>query len=98
MNTAYLEIKNEHKSLAQQIRKLKNSRKTTAHGYVPGLERLRIEYRHRHIAFCEVLGKTREQIEKLNSKDASENYIKKIKADYISRLEKAVEENVEIGS
>ena len=98
MNSAYLEIKSEHKSLAQKIRKLKNTRKTTPNGYVSGLERLRIEYRHRHIAFCELLGKTRDQIEKPNSKSANENYIEKIKTEYIARLEEAANENTETES
>ena len=96
MNKAYLEIKNEHKQLAQKIRELKNERKTAKDGYVPSLERHRSEYRHRHIAFCELLGKTREQIERPNSKVANEYYIDKIKQDYKVRLDEASKKDVEV--
>jgi hypothetical protein len=63
----------ELKELASQIRKIKLSRKPKNVILYPELkpfqdglwklDRLRYEYRHQHIAYCEIRGRTRQQIE-----------------------------------
>lgn len=51
-------IKEEQKSLAQNIKEKKGRRKKETNGYVPGLETARIQYRHNHIAYCNFFNKT----------------------------------------
>lgn len=62
------EIKNQQKERGFTIRKLKNERKGTKpedelSSTLWYLYKTRIEFRHIHIAYCEVRGRTREQIE-----------------------------------
>lgn len=56
-------LKEELKSLGKEIRNLKTQRKGSPDGVVYGLERKRYDARHMHIAYCELRGRTREQIE-----------------------------------
>jgi len=58
------EFKEQQKKIAKKIRELKNQRKKARNGYVPGLDRERDSYRHRHIAYCLARGRTYEQIER----------------------------------
>lgn len=51
-------IKEEQKSLAQEIRAQKSKRKEVQYGYVEGLDYDRDEYRHRHIAYCQFFNGT----------------------------------------
>jgi len=53
-----LKIKEEQKSLAQEIKKGKSKRKQVPDGYVDGLDFDRNYYRHIHIAYCEFFNKT----------------------------------------
>lgn len=57
-------FKRELKSLALSIRSLKEKRKQMPNGYVPGLLDARITYRHLHIVYCLLRGRTIDQIEK----------------------------------
>ena len=59
----YQELKQELKELAASIRKGKNQRKSSPNGYVSGLDYARHIYRHKHIVYCMLRGKTIEQIE-----------------------------------
>jgi len=56
--------KENQKDLAKQIREMKSKRKDSLYGHVAGLDCSRWEYRHNHIAYCELRGRTRIQIEK----------------------------------
>ena len=56
-------FKSDLKALAQEIRSLKSQRKTSPNGYVYGLGSAQFKYRHMHIAYCLMRGKTIEQIE-----------------------------------
>jgi hypothetical protein len=51
-------IKEEQKSLAQQIREKKRKRKDVQYGYVEGLDYNRDDYRHIHIAYCQFFNQT----------------------------------------
>ena len=52
---------------------------------------LKHEFRHRHIARCELRGKTREQIETPSENHpANEKYITKIKEEWTKRYEEAL--------
>lgn len=62
------EIKNQQKERGFTIRKFKNERKgikteDELSNTLWNLYKLRYEFRHNHIAYCEVRGKTRKQIE-----------------------------------
>lgn len=50
------ETKENLKEIAFKIRDMKLTRKEVTDGYVPGLNRLRREYRHLHLAYCMVRG------------------------------------------
>ena len=65
----YKEFKNKLKVDAKKIRELKAKRKTVRNGLVIGLIYLREDYRHHHIAYCLLRGRTMEQIEKKCAKD-----------------------------
>lgn len=71
-------FKSDLKTLAKEIRLLKSQRKTSSCGYVHGLAHRQYTYRHMHIAYCLMRGKTMEQIE---------NKVR----EYNSHNEKAVE-------
>jgi len=51
-------IKEEQKTLAQEIKEGKSKRKQMPNGYVSGLDYDRDDYRHRHIAYCQFFNKT----------------------------------------
>ena len=57
------QIKEQQKQLALDIRKKKSQRKHHENGYVPGLFRMRWDYRHKHIAYCLLRGTPYEKIE-----------------------------------
>ena len=85
-----LRLKNELKTKAQIIRearaKLKTSQRKGSYtgSQQWGLETLKSDYRHQHIAYCELRGKTREQIEKYHRDDnaPNETVIAQIKETY----------------
>jgi hypothetical protein len=71
MKEQIIKMKLELKSIAKQIKKLKSHRKDRAPdgsgcGYVSGLNELRVAYRHKHVAYCLVRGRTLEQIDSGN--------------------------------
>ena len=50
---------------------------------------MKYEYRHHHIAYCELRGKTRDQIEK-SKKLACEHYINTLKTKYALEIEEII--------
>ena len=90
MNTKLNELKNEIKSMATEIRRLKSTRKDVPYGYVSGLEELRNSARHHHIAYCELRGLTRDQIENpAEDNEPCEHTIDSIKGKYTELMEVA---------
>ena len=97
MNLVYQEIKEEMKQRALDIHNVKIERNEA---YRPGnkgwevqykLNNLQYEFRHQHIARCELRGKTREQIETPSENHpANEKYITKIKEEWTRRYEEAL--------
>jgi len=59
----YLKLKQELKKAAIEIRKLKGDRKPSPNGYVPYLYAKQWHYRHEHIVYCLLRGRTIEEIE-----------------------------------
>jgi hypothetical protein len=59
----YAKLKEELKASAQKIRKLKSERKKSEFGYVRGLSSEQRTFRHKHIVYCLLRGRTMEQIE-----------------------------------
>ena len=77
----FLELKQHIKNLAQEIKEKKKQRKTSTYGYVSGLDNLRYEVRHHHIAYCLLRGRTIEEIERSTRDDNQRDvqYYTKIK-------------------
>ena len=74
-------IKEEQKSLAQDIRTQKSKRKEVQYGYVDGLDYNRDQYRHKHIAYCQFFNNTpygliEQQCHEKPRKSSIESYIK----------------------
>ena len=67
--TKYPELKSELKELAKEIRYWKSKRKLDNRGDYPlwdieaRIRRRKYEFRHRHIAYCQLRGRLRIQIE-----------------------------------
>jgi hypothetical protein len=83
------DLKQYLKPIAKKIRENKNRRKLDKRGDTPLWEiesiifDLRLNYRHHHIAYCELRGRIREQIEKPGEYNLpSESIIKKVKEKY----------------
>ena len=55
-------MKQELKDIAEQIKSLKLQRKPLK-GFVPGLSNAQYKYRHLHIAYCLLRGRSYEEIE-----------------------------------
>lgn len=100
MKEIYKEIKEELKSLAIEIKNLKTERNdsfrendidkasTIQWKHLP---RAKYEYRHKHIARCELKGRNRNQIEIPNENNQpNETYIKQIKEEWIKRLNETI--------
>lgn len=75
------EIKEIHRQLALEIRHKKSLRKPLK-GFVPGLFELQVEFRHRHIAYCVLRGKTLDLIEPRRSSEPSKVLIQKYLDQY----------------
>lgn len=85
-------LKQYLKTTATQIRQTREQYKQaqranliqTANKLLRQLQTLQYEYRHHHIAYCELRGKTREQIEAKtrDNNRANETYIKQLKKEY----------------
>jgi len=79
-NPIIARIKKENNSIAEKIRTMRGTRKQHINGCVPGLIALSKESRCRHIVYCELRGKKREDIEKpRETNKANENIIKGIR-------------------
>lgn len=78
----YAELKLMLKEDAANIKQLKSTRKSVPDGYVPGLLRARYDYRHYHIAYCLLRGRTIEQIEPkvAEGNEHNESWVKQIMA------------------
>jgi hypothetical protein len=78
-----LKLKTSCKLLASKIKELKKLRKDPIYkGYVPGLDRTQNKYRHYHVAYCLLRGRTLEQIEQ-------PKYASKLDMEYISWIQRA---------
>ena len=77
----FQELKQHIKNLAQEIKEKKKQRKISRYGYVDGLDNLRYEVRHHHIAYCLLRGRTIEEIERTTREDNQRDiqYYTKIK-------------------
>ena len=77
----FIELKHQIKTLVTEIKEKKQLRKTSKYGYVDGLDRLRYEARHHHIAYCLLRGRSMEEIESTPREDNAPNapYIDEIK-------------------
>jgi hypothetical protein len=94
-NKMYNETKKYLKELSVELRKLKNSRKKEyrENNDLPKIEldiqMGKYQFRHHHIALCEIYGTCREKIEKPSQFNLpNELYIKKIKEKIIEENEK----------
>jgi hypothetical protein len=81
----YLVLKNELKTLAKEIRYWKSKRKFKNRGDFPlwdienRVRTRKYEFRHRHIAYCQLRGRLREQIERPAPDNLpNERYIERI--------------------
>ena len=95
----FTELKQHIKGLAKEIKEKKGLRKESDYGYVAGLDRLRYEARHHHIAYCLLRGRSMSEIEKSCRQDNSPNgaYVNQIKMS-IEPREVANEEAVCCGA
>jgi len=84
------ELKAALKEAAVAIRVKKSKRKSRPHGRVAGLDSLRFEVRHHHVAYCLLRGKTIEQIEPKHDKENNPR-----DNDYIERIMAPVEKHWE---
>jgi hypothetical protein len=81
------ETKEYLKKLAIEIKNLKSKRKPYNAGQFEILK-LKYEFRHHHIACCELKGRTREQIERpAKYNPANQKYINQIKERIVKRYE-----------
>ena len=81
----YLKLKKELKKLAKEIRYWKSKRKQDNRGNYSlqnietSVRTRKYEFRHRHIAYCQLRGRLREQIEQPASDNLpNERYIERI--------------------
>ena len=82
-------IKEEQKSLAQEIKEYKSLRKESQYGYVAGLAHRQYQYRHTHIAYCQFFNQTPYgMIEQTCHEDPSKAIIK----DYMKKWESQIDE------
>lgn len=76
----YKKFKEEQKERATQLKKYKRNRAC----YYSEIYKLKYEYRHLHIALCELRGRKREQIEKpADNNRPNETYIEKLKTQIL---------------
>lgn len=75
------EIKEIHRQITLEIRNKKSLRKPLR-GYVPGLIELQAEFRHRHIAYCILRGRTLDRIEPKRATEPSQVLIQKYLDQY----------------
>lgn len=84
-------IKEEQKSLAQNIKEKKSRRKKESDGYVAGLEVARIKYRHNHIAYCTFFNKTPYGIiEQSCHESPNNNRIDELKKNWETQIDEVI--------
>jgi len=88
----YFELKQELKQLAIEIRNLKNQRKSFSCGYVPNLFNSQYIFRHKHIVYCLLRGRTMLEIEnKVREGNSPNQYlIDKYMKEYTDAKEEAL--------
>lgn len=89
----FKKIKEKLKVYAVEIRRLKSTRKLKNRGkrnlsdIQLDINKLKYEFRHLHIAYCELRGRKREQIEKPSIYNTpNQRYIDSLKKEFISTL------------
>lgn len=92
-----IKIKEEQKLLAVKIRALKSSRKQGNRKGRPlyqieaDVDTNKYKYRHVHIAYCEMRGRTRDEIEKPRiDNPASQSRIDKYKKEWMEQIDEDV--------
>jgi len=84
-------IKEEQKSLAQNIKEKKSRRKKEQYGYVRGLDNERDKYRHIHIAYCTFFNKTPYgMIESNCHEDPNKNSINELKKNWELEIDEVI--------
>lgn len=78
------DLKEALKEAAVEIRNKKAKRKGAPYGRVAGLDDLRYKYRHHHIAYCLIRGRSMEEIERTCRTD---NYPD---SSYVDRIMKPI--------
>ena len=88
-NQAVIAIRKEINELAETIIKMKSERGPANNGFIPGLINTVYLARHLNIAWGELRGRTRDQIEK-PAKDnlPNEEYVSKLKTKWEAELRK----------
>lgn len=89
------QIKLELKESAKEIRYLKSQRKSFSSGYVPGLISKQYHYRHMHIAYCLMRGRTIDQIE--NKVREYNTHDETLVQKYINQFTEVLNEALHIG-
>lgn len=84
----FKEIKERLQGYATEIRTLKRRRKETCGSEEGKINQLKYHFRHIHIAYCEVRGRTREQIERPSiHNQPNQSYIDKIKKEILQKIQ-----------
>lgn len=84
-------IKEEQKSLAQNIKEKKSKRKKVDNGYVDGLEIAKIKYRHIHISYCTFFNDTPYgMIEQTCHEDPNKNRIDELKKNWENQIDEVI--------
>jgi hypothetical protein len=76
-----MNLKEKLKELTVEIRQGKSKRKELK-GFVPGLDRLRFEARHMHVAYSLLRGNELSEIERNPSKVLNKEYVKQLMEAY----------------
>ncbi len=88
-----LKLKNELKTIAVDIRKLKDTRKKVQYGYVLGLCSEQQDFRIKRIAYCMLRGTSYEKIESKHrdTNDYTHKWCKKKADEYLDGYNKLLE-------
>jgi hypothetical protein len=86
-----MNLKQELKDLASDIRQKKSQRKELK-GFVPGLDHARYQARHIHVAYSLLKGNALEDIERNPTKDLDKAYVQKIMEAYNEALRISLQE------
>ena len=86
-----MNLKQELKELAHDIRGKKSQRKELK-GYVPGLDRMRYDARHKHVAYSLLKGNDLKEIERNAKKELDADYVAKIMEEYNETVRASLQE------